>query len=102
LWFRSRDNFLKTRIVPQRIPFPALSQIRKGDAFVGIIHREWNSKETFNPAYSLVLLADVDADQSVEIFYDSPLDDIMRDGLEFHRALRSEEHTSELQSPYDL
>ena len=27
LWFRRRQNFLETRIVPQWIPFPALSQV---------------------------------------------------------------------------
>ena len=40
LWFRQCQDFLETRIVAQRIPFPALSKVLKRDAVVSIIDRE--------------------------------------------------------------
>ena len=37
LWLGSGEDFLKSRIVPERIPFSTCQQLGKRDAFVGVI-----------------------------------------------------------------
>ena len=37
--FLPRDQFLKSRIIADRVPFPAIFQIVDGDAVIGAVHR---------------------------------------------------------------
>ena len=44
LRLRSRQDFLKTWVFTNRVPFPARSQIGEGDALIAVIDRERNGK----------------------------------------------------------
>ncbi len=59
LWFRPREDFLETRIAPQRIPFPAQAQVGERDAPWRIrpIDRAGGSKKTLDQWNRLVRLA---------------------------------------------
>ena len=68
LWFRLREDFLKTWIVPQCIPLPALPQICKRDAIVGVIDSERCGEGALDSGDRLVGFAEPGANQGLEIF----------------------------------
>src|SRR5947207_12960613 len=87
LRLRSRNQFLKARIVSQRIPLPARAQIGECDAFLGIIDCKRSTEETLDPRDGLVRLARPRTDQSQEIFCRRAFNDVARNGFQLDGTL---------------
>ncbi|PYJ36537.1 MAG: hypothetical protein DME84_10380 [Verrucomicrobia bacterium] len=52
------EDFLKSRVVPERVPFPARPQIGKADAVVGVIDGKRGRKQALNFGKSSSLTQD--------------------------------------------
>ncbi len=57
------DQLLKTRIVADRIPFPAMFQIVDGDAVIGAINCPWRSEQTLDQRNSQIIFTDPSIDE---------------------------------------
>jgi hypothetical protein len=70
LWLRAGHDFLKPRIVPQRVPFPARPQIGKGDAVIDVVDRERSCEQTLNFRDGSVGFSGAREDQSLKSLRD--------------------------------
>src|SRR5438105_13669915 len=86
LRLRTGQDFLKPRIVPQRIPFPTCPQIGKSDAVIGVVESKRSCKETLNFRDGSVGFSGAREDQSLKSLRDGALDHVPRDGFQLDRA----------------
>src|SRR5213592_1967366 len=87
LRLRAGEDFLKPRIVSKRVPFPACSQIGKGNAVIRVVDSKRSCKQTLNCKNRSVGFSGAREDQSLKRLRDGALDHVSRDGLQLDCAL---------------
>ena len=73
LRLRAGEDFLKSRIVPKRIPFPTCPQIGKGDAVIGVVDSQRSCEQTLKLRDGSVSFAGAREDQSLKSLRDGAL-----------------------------
>ena len=76
-----RDQFLKARIVAQRVPFPTEFQIVERDAVIDAVHRAWSFQQALDERNSEIVFAYSRVDESEVAIHDCAVKSVFRFGL---------------------
>src|SRR6266550_5177820 len=84
LW--TGQDFLKPRIAPKRVPFPACPQVGKGDAVIGVVDSKRSCEQTLKFRDGSVGFSGAREDQSLKSLRDGALDHVPRDRFQLYCA----------------
>src|SRR4030095_178494 len=87
LWFRRRQDFLKTRIATQCIQCPSLAQMSKRHAAIGIIDREGRGEKTLDQLDSVIGIAGARINQREKRLHGPSVDHVLGNRRQFVSTL---------------